>query len=420
MTYLVYNTLLIVAAPLLRLYLRARPRYRTLLARFAPPLPRLASRPIWVHACSVGEVTVAKPLMAKLQERFPGVSILLTTSTVGGYELARKQVSGTELAWCPFDLAASVRKFIQRARPRILVLVETEIWPNLVREARRADIPVVLVNGRLSEKHFARYRRFQWCLKQVFSLVSAAGMQTEEYARRIVQLGAHPDGVQVAGSIKFDTVQTELDAHTRARLRRALGVQPGHPILIFGSTRPGDEALAGTCWRALRDAFPGLSVIVAPRHMDRLPDAIRAFDEPVLRRSEILDGKLPSGARVIILDTVGELVQFYAIADVAVIGGSFFPGVEGHNPLEPAALGVPTVFGPYMKNFPEPAEVLREENGAIQVQAPEELPEALRRLLADPAECRRLGTRGRRAVLSHRGALARNVELIARIMRSDG
>lgn len=417
MTYLLYNAALRAISPAAHVYLRIHSRHRELLARFAPSVPRFASRPIWVHACSVGEVGAARALIAAVQRRFPGAPVLLTTSTVSGYALAHKNASDYAVSWCPFDSKSAVRRFIARLRPRALVLVETEVWPNLLREAHRSDVPVVLVNGRISEKHFRRYHRFRALFRPVFALLNAAGVQDEVYRDRIVALGSVPDRVVVTGNTKFDAVVTEIDAHTRARVRREIGVPGDHMILLFGSTRPGDEALAAACWKVLREKYPRLHLVVAPRHIDRLGEAIRPFDEPVLRRTELRSGVLPADARVFFLDTVGELVQFYAVADAAVIGGSFYPGVEGHNPLEPAALGVPTVFGPFMKNFAEPARALLDANGARQVERPEDLCAVLDALFADPAERRRIGTLGRRAVLAGRGAIERNIDLIAGVIR---
>lgn len=421
MTYFLYNAVLRAITPAVHLYLRVHPRHRELLARFAPTVPRFVSRPIWVHACSVGEVGTARAFIAALQQRIPGVPVLLTTSTASGHALARKNASDFAVSWCPFDSRGVVRPFITRLRPRALVLIETEVWPNLLREAHRSDVPVIVVNGRISEKHFRRYHRFRALFRPVFGLLSAAGVQDDVYRERIIALGAAPDRVSVTGNTKFDAVVTEMDAHTRARVRREIGVPGDHMILLFGSTRPGDEALAAACWNELRKKYPRLHLVVAPRHIDRIDEAMKPFDEAVLRRTETKSVEASASSRVFFVDTVGELVQFYAVADVAVVGGSFYPGVEGHNPLEPAALGVPTVFGPFMKNFAEPARALLDANGARQVERPEDLCALLDALLADPAERRRLGTLGRRTVLAGRGAIERNIDLISRVIgRKEG
>ncbi len=412
MIYGLYNTALALIAPCGAIWLRCHPRHRTLLARFNPSVPPLHGRPLWVHACSVGEVNTARPIVKALQARLPKVPMLLTVSTETGHVLAEKVCAEFAVTWSPFDTRAAVRRFLDKAQPRALVIVETELWPNLVRETRRRGVPVIVVNGRISDKHYPRYRRWRSFFAEVLRHVTAIGAQNDAYAQRFAAIGAAPGITHVTGNTKFDGVTTGIDAKARSRLRTENGFQPGQPILIFGSTRPGDEALAAACWRALCKDLPGLRLIVAPRHLERLPEAVAAFSEPILRRSEVKEGRSPDGERVFLLDTVGELVSFYAIASVAVVGGSFYPGVNGHNPLEPAALGVPTVFGPYMSNFTDPARALLAARGAIQVSRPEDLCAALRSLLADPAEQRQLGTRARKAVLDNQGAIDRNVDLV--------
>ena len=213
----------------------------------------------------------------------------------------------------------------------------------------------------------------------------------------------------MTGTTKFDTVATEIEPALRQRTRRDAGFAAGAPVIVFGSTRPGDEALAAQCWCYLRDRVPGLCLVVAPRHNGRAVEAAAHFGDEARLRST--DDHAPTA--VLVLDTHGELVHFYAIADVAVVGGSWYPGVEGHNPLEPAALGVPTVFGPFMGNFAEAARALLHGRGARQLFEPGELPALLEDLLADPTERRALGTRGRKAVLDNRGATKRNLDLIA-------
>lgn len=412
MIFRLYNTALSLLAPCGAVWLRCHPRYHPLLARFNPPVPALNDRPVWVHACSVGEVNTARPILKVLQSRLPNIPMLLTVSTATGYALAEKVCAEFAVAWSPFDTRAAVRRFLEKARPRALVIIETELWPNLIRETRRCGAPVILVNGRISDKHYPRYLRWRRFFAETLCQVTAFGVQNDAYAQRFTAIGAAPGTVHVTGNTKFDGVTTEIDAKERARLRAENGFAPGQPVLIFGSTRPGDEALAAECWRALSADLPGLRLIVAPRHLERLSEALAAFSEPILRRSEVKEGRSPAGERVFLLDTVGELVSFYAIASVAVVGGSFYPGVNGHNPLEPAALGVPTVFGPYMSNFTDPARALLAARGAIQVSRPEDLCAALRSLLGDPAEQRQLGTRARKAVLDNQGAIDRNVDLV--------
>jgi 3-deoxy-D-manno-octulosonic-acid transferase len=417
MVYAFYNVATSLAAPFGAAWLALESKHRRLLGRFAPPVPVSHRRPFWVQACSVGEVGTAKQLIMAMRQRWPEIPVALTVSTVSGYDLAEAACQDVALTWFPFDHPYVVRRFVRGLAPRALILIETEIWPNVLREAHRAGAAAVLVNGRLSDKHIGRYQRFGSLFRRVLSYLSAAGMQNEEYAERLKSLGADPARVHVTGNTKFDGVMTEIDAARLVCLRREIGFIPGQPVVIFGSTRPGDETLAATCWRTLRNSFHSPRLVVAPRHPERVEEAISAFDEPVLRRSETSQGRSPAGERVIVLDTVGELATFYALATVVVIGGSFFPGVNGHNPIESAALGVPTVFGPYMRNFIDPARELLARGGAVQVDRPEGLLPVLTRLLTDEQERTRIGARGRKAVLANQGATERNLDLLAQVVR---
>lgn len=415
MTYFLYNIATSLAAPLGAAYLRCRRKHRALLGRFNPEIPSLGSaRPFWVHACSVGEVNTAKALVVGMRARWPETPVLLTTSTQTGYELARGIGPAT---WCPFDSAACVRRFVRTLNPRALLVVETEVWPNLYREPRKAGVPVVLINGRLSDRHYPRYVRLRRFLKPVLEQLSAAGMQNDEYAQRLVALGVDAARVRVTGNIKFDNTPAAVDPDVLASLRAQMGIEEGRPVLLFGSTRPGDEALAAACWRALRCEFPDLLLVIAPRHLDRLSEALAPLgDERVLLRTQTIAGRTLTDERVLVLDTVGELAVFYGLATVAVVGGSFYPGVNGHNPLEPAGLGVPTVFGPYMRNFADPARELVIHGGAVQTEAAE-LGAALRKLLSDAEARRVMGARAREVVAANRGAVERTLDLLETVLR---
>ena len=419
MTQFLYNVAITFAAPLGAAYLAARKRHRPLLARFHPTVPALPSpqRPIWVQACSVGEVNTARPILKALTERWPGVPVVLTASTVAGRQLALDTLEGVDTTWLPFDHPLCMRRFVRQLRPRALVLIETELWPNLLWQTRRSGAPVVLVNGRLSDKHLGRYQRHRAWIKPIVQALSAAGMQNQEYADRLIALGASLADVHVTGSTKFDGVRTEADPAVLARLRSDNGFDEGQPVLLFGSTRPGDEALAAQCWRRLSSAFPTARLVVAPRHNKRMDEALRPFaGQSVLCRSEVQAGRAPAGERIFFLDTVGELASFYAMATVAVIGGSFYPGVNGHNPIESAALGVPTVFGPHMRNFVDPARELIQAGGAIQVDAPGDLCGVLEDLLASSQTRATIAQCGRQAVLANQGAIERNLDLLESVL----
>ncbi len=419
MYYLGYNLLWALAKPLLQTCLRLQPKYSTLLSRFRPEYHPTDKPPIWIQACSVGEVNTARPLVDALARRFPTTPILLTTSTVAGYALAVNRYADTfvQVMWMPFDHRVAVRRCIESINPRILILLETEIWPNLLRETERFGTPTCIVNGRLSDKHYRNYQRWQCIFSAALQYLNVVGVQNERYAERFEALGYPKEKLMVTGNLKFDAVTTAVDAKTRNRLRLLCGYKAEDLLLVFGSTRPGDEALALQCWRDLRSSYPHLRLVIVPRHLERVAEIQRTINAPhVLRSGLEQPGGRDSATDILLVDTMGELVFWYALASVAVIGGSFHPGVEGHNPLEPAALGVPTVFGPYISNFRDPAKTLLEAEGAVQVMDVNHLPELLHSLLDDPAERRQLGTRARKVVLKHQGAVEKNVDLVESVL----
>jgi 3-deoxy-D-manno-octulosonic-acid transferase len=420
-TYLLYDIATSLAAPVGATYLYFSTKHRPLLARFAPSADAAGAAPVWIQACSVGEVAVAKPIITALAARRPDLPILLTASTSTGHAQAEALAGGqVQAAWFPFDHRVCVNRFVKRVAPRALVLLETELWPNALRIAARAGVPTVILNGRVSDKHYPRYLRHRRFFASVIRHVTAAGMQNGEYAERLASLGLEPARLHVTGCTKFDGVATSIDAQASRALRDENGLGTTGPVVLFGSTRSGDEALAADCWRVLREAFPESRLVVAPRHLERVEEAVAAFDEPVLRRSEVKAGRKPQGERVLVVDTMGELVSFYGCATLVVIGGSFFPGVNGHNPLESAALGVPTVFGPYMRNFSDPARVLVDGDGARQVARAEDLSGVLRGLLSESDERQRMGRLGREAVLANQGAISRSLDLLDAVLANSG
>ncbi len=404
-----------LVAPVVAGWFVCSPGKRVMLRRFRPPRPpSLAGRPVWVHACSVGEVNTARPLLEALRRRWAGLPLLLTTSTPTGYALAQQNTTAPA-TWFPLDHPRTVRRFFRQVRPQALMLVETELWPNVLAEAHRTGVPVALVNGRISDAHARGYRRLAAFWRPLLRPVAAAAVQNEPSAERLTGLGLPRERLSVAGNIKFDAVDAAIDPADRAALRRELGLPADAPVLVFGSTRPGDEALAAACWSQLAARFPELYLIVAPRHLDRLDAALAPFERwDVERRSEQKRSSAVSqDARVLLLDTHGELSRIYSIAAIAVIGGSFYPGVEGHNPIEPAAQGVPAVFGPHMRNFQDVADALLGNGGAFQVTGPGALCEQLGRLFSDAQERAQIGAQGRETVLAHQGAIERTLEALA-------
>ena len=403
-----------LALPFGLTYIAAQPRYRPLLGRFRQPLPKLCDRPLWIHACSVGEVRAAQPLIEGIRLRWPGIPVVLTVSTIQGRRLAETLQNDTHVAWLPFDHPALVRRCVRRLNPLALAVIETELWPALIWETRKQGIPVILLNGRLSDRHYTRYNRYRYFVRAMVSQLSGACMQNQGYVDRILALGASPETVWVGGNVKYDAVSSDVDSAVRRSLIDYLGHGDGDPLLVFGSTRPGDEQLAAECWHELRDAFPTLKLVIAPRHLTRLDEAIAPFGEPVARRSAEAPSSAANRPRVFLLDTMGELSTLYSLASIAVIGGSFFPGVDGHNPIEPAAFGVPVVFGPHMANFADAARVLVDDRGARQVTG-KTLAATLRELLSDPSRAAETGQRARETTLANQGAVGRNLDALARV-----
>jgi 3-deoxy-D-manno-octulosonic-acid transferase len=408
--YWLYSVALSALAPVAVLYLAARPRYQALLRRFSPTLLPSKASPLWVHACSVGELNAARGLLRALEARFPERARVLTVSTISAMELATSSPPNAEVCWLPFDHPICVRSFLKKLAPVALVIIETELWPSLLRESVRADVPVILVNGRLSDKHFARYSRFRFFFKPFLASLEALGMQSSLYAERAQSLGVDSARITVTGNTKFDGAG--VGHRSSADLRREAGFSEAGPVIVFGSTRPGDETLAAACWAEWRTTVPELCFVIAPRHIERAGEAVAAFGEGARLWSERGTVSESTDGRVLILDTVGELVEFYTMATVAIVGGSFYPGVEGHNPIEAAAAGAPVVFGPYMRNFFDASNVLVEGGGALQVESPDCLSAAVARLLTDESTRAIMGEKARETVAANQGAIERTLDII--------
>jgi len=413
-----YKAALTLAAPVVAAVFALDPKRRALLTRFRPPRPTLKSSPIWVHACSVGEVNTARPLLEALRRHQPDTELLLTVSTPTGMELAQSAKLPATIAWFPLDHPLVVRRFVRHIQPRALVLVETELWPCVITRVCATGAPVVLVNGRLSDAQAAAYSRYSAFLRPAAAALSAAGMQNTAYAERLKALGTPPDRITITGNTKFDSAPARLVPEERATLRRELGIPAAAPVLVFGSTRPGDEELAAECWRDLSPQFPGLTLIVAPRHLERVGDVQAALqgDGAILRSEIPVQASESTAGRILLLDTHGELGRVYALADIAIVGGSFYPGVDGHNPIEPAAQGVPTVFGPHMRNFQDAANALLQGDGAMEVPSPQTLARELAALLQDLPRREALGTSAHYCIEENQGATERTLELIERTL----
>ncbi len=365
----------------------------------------------WFHAVSVGEAEAAFPLIREFRSRHPGRPILVTCTTPTGSARIRAVLGDSvQHVYLPYDLPSCVDRFLDQFRPSLGVILETEIWPNLYRACGRRGIPLAIVNGRLSERSARGYRRVGRLAAESLGHVSLIAAQTGLDAARYIGIGADPGTVSVAGNVKFDSAFTAEMREQAAALRAEMF--PGRPVWIAGSTHPGEEELVLAALAVLRREIPAALLILAPRHPDRLQDVLALCAKsgvPLRRRSEGLPCE--PGAGLFLLDTLGELRWAYGAADAAFVGGSLVP-VGGHNVLEPAAAGLPVLFGPHMFNFAEIALKLKECGGGLEVANAEELAAQLARLLGGPVFRAGIGAQGMAFVEANRGAVARISDLI--------
>ena len=406
-----------VAAPVL-LARRGRHYMETLPARLGRLPEARGVRPLWLHAASVGETAVAATLAPALPA---DLDLLVTTVTPTGQAAAKKLFMplasdgrSVVVTYLPFDLGPLVSRFLDRYQPRALVLLESELWPLVLRSCGRRGIPVAVVNARVSDRSFVRMRRAgRLCRRTLLDPVGRFGAQSPQDEDRLRRLGASPEAVSLTGNLKFDTPEPAPVAGLEQTLRR---VAAGRPILVAGSTMSGEEGIVLDAFERLeREAM----LVLAPRHPERFDEVWREVEQrslPALRRSRVQSpamGELPAApVRVLLLDSLGELASIYRLASAAFIGGSLVP-TGGHNPIEAARFGVPVIVGPSMENFRRMADDFEAAGALAVVGDGEALTSAWRRLLEQPGEAAEQGRRGLEIVDRNRGAVKRSVELLA-------
>ena len=376
-------------------------------------LPR---EPIWIHAVSVGEVLAAKCLISALQKTDIRLPIVLSTITITGQSLAKQEVPGTAaIFYFPFDWNNCVRRFFEKFQPRAVILIETEIWPNFVRVCSQRGVPIFVANGRLSEKSFARYSRIKRFMRDILRRFERIGVQTHEDRRRFLELGAIDEQVKVTGNLKFDFPSPDLKGQGEllAWIQRALALDSESPVIVIGSSMKGEEAFFLKAFCQVQHEVPEARLILAPRHPERFAEVATLLREsgiPFLRRTQDNGAESVPGARILLLDTIGELRAVYSIASVAVIGGSFLP-FGGHNLLEPAALGKAIVFGPEMGNFKEMSRLFLHEHAARQSSI-DTLAGALTELLQNPKARNLLGHRALSTFRQNQGATQNTLDFL--------
>jgi 3-deoxy-D-manno-octulosonic-acid transferase len=380
---------------------------------------------IWIHAVSVGEVLVARALLPELRERYPRLRIFLSTTTMTGQQIARNNLQYVDdVFYFPFDLPFIVNRTLRLVKPRLFIMMETEIWPNLLRACRREGVRTMLVNGRISGRSYPRYRIARAFFRRVLLDVDRFCMQSEESARRIIDIGAERERVMVTGSLKFDSLEipgTAAADRGRNRVLRYFRISPDRPVVIAASTLKGEEELVLEAFQRIRATRPTALLIVAPRKPERFDEVdrlARSAGWNTIRRSELRVDSEPRND-VVVLDTIGELAQLFQIGTAVFVGGSLVDH-GGHNILEPAVFGKPIVFGPHMQNFTEIADTFLANGAAIQVQNGRELETVLQELLADPVRRASLGAAARALVEANRGARGRTLAAIAQLLPQAG
>ncbi len=390
---------LIVLSPFL--LLRSRRYWPSLSDRLGYlKIPQLQGA-IWLHAVSVGEVKAVEKLIERIRERFPDRPLVISTTTPTGQQLAReKRGVAAHTFYFPIDLRGPVKRALDRVRPSLVIIAETEIWPTFMSDCRRRGIPVMMINGRISDKSLPRYRAVRRWIAPVLADYAVLGMQSESDSERIIAIGAEAKRVEVFGNLKYDVTPSArvLDPKLIALLRVA------QPLWIAASTMPGEDELVLDAYQTLRQSHPALKLMIAPRHPERgeaIAGLVKAIGLTFARRSIRLED-----ADVLILDTVGELAAAFEFAVVVFMGGSLVPR-GGHNILEPARFSKPVIFGPHMENFRDMARAFLSTDAAIQISSPDKLASAILRVLNDADLASRLGRNANRVVMENTGATER-------------
>ncbi len=416
--YIIYNLFLAAATvllfPVILFKLITVPKYRggltQKLGRVRKGVLKVirGTRPIWVHAVSVGEVMAAHPLIRELKKKYPKRKLILSTVTVTGHYTARRRVPEADAVfYFPFDYPCVVRRVIQGINPEVVLVAETELWPNFFRELKRAGIPSALINGRISPHSHKNYLKFKAFFSHVFDHVSLFCMQSEEDALRIKDIGADPEKVLITGNLKFDQ-------KIPASGSNPVIIPAGKKVITAGSTHRGEEAALLEIFSRLREKYPELVLILAPRHPERFDEVegiINSAGYECQRRTQ-LRGPVKD---VLLLDTIGELRTFYALCNIAFVGGSLVK-VGGHNLLEPAAMKKPVIFSRYMFNFKEISEALMSSGGGVMVKDKGELYVQLDNLLSEPERAKHMGERAFHVIEVNSGAAKKTIDAIGRLI----
>lgn len=377
---------------------------------------------VWFHAVSVGEVNLLTGLVAAFRAAHPDHQVVVSTSTDTGYDLAKVRFADLPVFFCPLDFSWAVNRTFQTLRPSLLVTAELELWPNLIRYAKRWGCRVAVANGRLSERSARSYKRFGRLLASTFARLDWVGCQDAACAERFLACGANPAAIAITGSIKFDDAPTSRDTVEVHRIARWTGTDPWQQVLIAGSTHSGEEAAALDTYRQLSAEHRELRLVIVPRHKERFDEVaqlITAAGYNVRRRSESIGPAEHWPAdTVVLVDTIGELRHWWGISRIAFVGGAFGDR-GGQNMLEPAGYGSAVCFGPNTRNFEDIARRLIDADGAVRLAEPAELTRFVARCLEHPPAADGLGRQARQVVAAHRGATEKTVQQLGRLLEEQ-
>jgi len=375
---------------------------------------------IWLHAVSVGEVMAASSFIKKFGARFPGYKLLISTVTKTGNSIAAGiKREEDALVYFPLDLSFVISKILNRLKVRLFIVMETEIWPNIITAFYKKKVPIVLMNGRLSERSSKAYKKVIFLLKEIFKKITLFCMRNETDAVRLEALGITHGKIRVTGNMKYDVAGLDAGAG-RTNLKASLGIGEDKKIFIAGSTHRGEDEVILDTYKRLIGEFHGLVLLLAPRHIERVDEIERLVRKAGLKGVRFSSAKQAGGtAQVIILDVMGKLKAIFSISDIVFMAGSLFSFYGGHNLLEPAVFKKPILFGPHMSNFKDMAEEFLEEHAAIQVRSAGEIEGICRALLNSPSKRETMGKNAYRIIEKNRGATERNIQLIKGVLKGE-
>ena len=371
---------------------------------------------IWIHGVSVGETVAASPLISEIRELYPHYKIIFSTVTNTGREMAKKLIAADGLIYFPFDFPWTVKKVLTLLKPKLVILMETELWPNFIRTANSMGTKVMLANGRISERSARRYKFLGSFFKEMLNKIDVLAMQSEQDLRYILDLGAEREKVFNFGNTKYDLSSNDIDPRIKGKFTNELQIEGAYPVLVVGSTHANEEEELIPVYKKLKDEYENLVMILAPRHLERLNEIQPLYEKlgiPTVRRTELISSNRK--ASVIFLDTIGELFSVYSVADLVFIGGTLAK-IGGHNILEPAAHGKTIFVGPYMYNFKEIFQLFLKHKACIQVGNNKELTEKMLYYLKNREESEIKGRNAFNIVQENKGATKRIVGLVTELL----